>query len=388
MSADFIRMISEIHSQRYVMQINNIIAKQIPCGLFYGFAGSRNIAVNVDALKKNVIDMKNSGLNIVVLCVLNDSDKEKMGGGGIPVVTLEEFHSFQLKPPSMFCVLSRLDESFTEFFARFGVNLSSIGNANQFEDMYHSYIQNLPALYETYQIFDEEESQKVFLACIKGRITNQVQDFRFAPEPQYFLEGFLPAEGDIAIDGGTYDGATARDFAMQGAKVYAFEMDAANYQNSLARAEKYGFTVENLGLSNQEGEEFYIRGDTASSKGHGNLVGKFIDLDTYVIRKNLPRVDYIKLDIEGAELDMLHGAAKTISRWKPKMAVSAYHRPEDLWTLASYIKSIRPDYEFKFRHYRIDCTDYTLNDGERSVLKKFGLSYLVPTVCEMVLYCR
>ena len=161
-----------------------------------------------------------------------------------------------------------------------------------------------------------------------------------------------------------------------------------NYKKCLPCAEKFGFTIENLGLSNQEGQEFYFSGDTASRKGIGNLIGNFIDLDTYVNKKDLPCVDYIKLDIEGAELDMLHGAAKTIARWKPKMAISAYHKPEDLWTLALYIKSIRPDYEFKFRHYKIDCTNYTLNDAERNVLRQLGLSYFLPSGCEKVLYCR
>ena len=106
------------------------------------------------------------------------------------------------------------------------------------------------------------------------------------------------------------------------------------------------------------------------------------------MRKNLPRVDYIKLDIEGAELDMLHGAAKTISRWKPKMAISAYHKSEDLWTPASYVKSLRSDYEFKFRHYKIDCTNYMLGDTEREILQFFSLDYFVPSIGEAVLYCR
>lgn len=106
------------------------------------------------------------------------------------------------------------------------------------------------------------------------------------------------------------------------------------------------------------------------------------------MRKNLPRVDYIKLDIEGAELDMLHGAAKTITRFKPKMAVSAYHKPEDLWTLATYIKSLRADYEFEFRHYQVDFSDYDMDDNERSVLRYFDLSYLAPNGGEFVLYCR
>ena len=70
------------------------------------------------------------------------------------------------------------------------------------------------------------------------------------------------------------------------------------------------------------------------------------------------------------------------------MAISAYHHPEDLWTLAAYVKSLRSDYEFKFRHYKIDATDYTLNDMERNVLKIFGLDYFLPTQDEAVLYCR
>ena len=267
-------------------------------------------------------------------------------------------------------------------------NINLINAIQNKESLYNFYIENLNVLYEVYNMLADEESKKVFLASIKGNVTGQVHDFRYTPEPQYFLEGFLPVKGDIAIDGGSYDGATSRDFAMQGAKVYAFEMSAENYKKCLPRAEKYNFVIENLGLSNQEGEEFYSQIGVGSRKGCGNIVGKFIDLDTYVLKENLPRIDYIKLDIEGAELDMLHGAAKTISRWKPKMAVSAYHKPEDLWTLATYIKSIRPDYEFQFKHYRINATEYGLGSDTRKLLKKFDASYFVGDDREKVLYCR
>ena len=70
------------------------------------------------------------------------------------------------------------------------------------------------------------------------------------------------------------------------------------------------------------------------------------------------------------------------------MAVSAYHKLEDLWTLSTYIKSLRPDYELEFRHYRVDFTDYDMNDKERAILKSFGLSYLAPNGGEFAFYCR
>ena len=123
--------------------------------------------------------------------------------------------------------------------------------------------------------------------------------------------------------------------------------------------------------------------------GHSNeLVSKFIDLDTYVERKNLPHVDYIKLDVEGAELETLHGATKTISRWKPKMAICAYHKPEDLFTLATYVKTLRSDYELQFRHHYTDRREMVINGGEWSALKYFNLSYRTPSEYDMILYCR
>lgn len=59
-----------------------------------------------------------------------------------------------------------------------------------------------------------------------------------------------------------------------------------------------------------------------------------------------------------------------------------------LWTLATYVKTLRPDYEFEFRHHRIDYTDYTISADELAILKYFGLNHIVGTFFEYVLYCR
>jgi len=66
---------------------------------------------------------------------------------------------------------------------------------------------------------------------------------------------------------------------------------------------------------------------------------------------NLERVDFIKMDIEGAELAALSGAAKVIGRYKPTLAISGYHKPEDLWELPNKIKSLNPDYVLSFGHH-------------------------------------
>ena len=380
MSADFIKMISELHGQRYAVRFQRLIQNKIPCGFLCGFYVPQNLAEILNQLS-------GVGVNLTCICLVDNPQNLQ---ASIPVLTLDELAT--KKPAMLFHFDGVYSGAFAEYCRRrYGIERLLFANPASAEEVYNAYAQHLPELYVVHENLADEKSRQIFRAAVKGRVTLCVDDFIYAPEPQYFLEGFLPTKGDIAIDGGAYDGATARDFAMQGAKVYAFEMSAENYHNCLARAEKYNFTIENLGLSATEGEEFYIEGDAASHKGGDSKskVGHFTDLDTYVLKKNLPRVDYIKLDIEGAELDMLHGAAKTISRWKPKMAMSAYHKPEDLWTLATYIKALRSDYEFKFRHYLgEDGVNYSLSDGERAAFRKFGFSDSIPTPYEMVLYCR
>ena len=387
MSAEFIKMISDVHEEKFNTHLWKLVKNRTPCGIFFGFIMvPKQAAEGVQVLTK-------AGLNVTCAVVLADVQANALRKLiDIPVITLEDFprfgeKNFPVKPQEMFITINLQDFAFIPYFEQYGIEVITISN----EENFFLTMKHLPELYSVYEMFGSYESRKVFLAAIKGNLTGRISDYRFAPEPQYFLEGFLPEKGDIAIDGGAYDGATAISFAKCGAKVFAFEMDALNYKNCVARLANFAgdITLENFGLSNKEGEESYSYKDTASFKNpSGNLTAKFIDLDTYVARKNLSRVDYIKLDIEGAELDMLHGAAQTITRCKPKMAVSAYHKPEDLWTLATYIKALRADYEFEFRHYRIDCADYMLNDNERVALRHFGLSYLVPTGCEMVLYCR
>ena len=387
MSAEFIKLISDLRSERFNKHVEYLATNQTPVGIFYGFEFiPSDVVTNLQTLVK-------MGLNVTCVIVLADRQAEVLRNFvDVPVVALEDTShlgekNFPVKPQEIFLTAYLLDFAFAQYFTRHGIeSLFTTGQTKEFLD----YMKHLPELYAVHESFIDDESKKVFRASIKAFLTGKFSDYRFAPEAQYFLGGFLPTAGDIAIDGGAYDGATARDFAKLGAKVFAFEMNAFNYQKCLARVgQNPNITLENFGLSNKECEENYLSGGVASQKNsEGDMLGKFIDLDTYVERKNLPRVDYIKLDIEGAELDMLHGAAKTITRYKPKMAISAYHKTEDLWTLATYIKSLRPDYEFAFRHYQIDCTDYTLDDEERAILNYFGLKPFIPSPCERVLYCR
>lgn len=68
---------------------------------------------------------------------------------------------------------------------------------------------------------------------------------------------------------------------------------------------------------------------------------------------------YIKMDIEGAEPEALAGLTKTISTYKPKLAICLYHRPSDMWTIPQQILSMNQDYTFYCKK-SATCAEFVL----------------------------
>ena len=85
-----------------------------------------------------------------------------------------------------------------------------------------------------------------------------------------------------------------------------------------------------------------------------------IEVDTIDNVLHGRRVTYISMDIEGAERNAILGAAQTLKKWKPKMAVCVYHKREDLFDLLLLIKSFCPEYKFYMRHYAENQTETVL----------------------------
>src|SRR5207249_12176342 len=76
-------------------------------------------------------------------------------------------------------------------------------------------------------------------------------------------------------------------------------------------------------------------------------------IDSLVADGVLPRIDFLKMDIEGSELDALRGAEVALRRWKPKLAISLYHRPEDFFEIPIWIDSLQCGYRLFLDHYSI-----------------------------------
>lgn len=63
------------------------------------------------------------------------------------------------------------------------------------------------------------------------------------------------------------------------------------------------------------------------------------------------KVSFVKMDIEGSELNALRGMAETISRYRPALAICIYHKFEDLWEIPLFIHQLVPQYQLYIRNY-------------------------------------
>ncbi len=163
------------------------------------------------------------------------------------------------------------------------------------------------------------------------------------------------SDHEVYVDGGSYDGDTIRTFARcVGNKfkhVYAFEPDPVTYQ-ALTRNFSDEPRVEPIhaGLHREKGvlrfKDDASRGAIFSSEGEIEM--PVTTLDDVVGGGPLT---YIKMNIEGAEIDALAGAKTVIQRELPKLALSVYHRPSDLWRIPEIVRQFSDGYDLYLRQH-------------------------------------
>lgn len=174
--------------------------------------------------------------------------------------------------------------------------------------------------------------------------------------------------GDVVIDGGACWGDTALYFAHQvgdSGQVFAFEFIPENLAiinrnlNQNPQLKDRIHIVEHPMWRHSDQSLFYFDHGPGSSIGmtNGNHAEqktcRTLSIDDLVMRKGLSKVDFIKMDIEGSELDALHGAEKTIRQFKPKLAISLYHKPEDFVAIPKFLNDLKLGYEFYLDHHTI-----------------------------------
>lgn len=256
--------------------------------------------------------------------------------------------------------------------SRFGISIQNMGNDEIISKMD-----------EVYHLLADRKSRMTYLVVwLAGLLNDEDLPYLFESEREidisevhtkykdYILEGldgicqaelhtglyqmrYMSVErGDVVFDIGAYKGDTAvlfADLVGREGKVYSFEPVKANYDGLLRNIKVNGLedivVPINKGCSDKSGVLRAISAKSGApwaflSEDKGDETVEVITIDDFVESNNNNKVDFVKMDVEGMEYEVISGARKTIERFRPKMVIPLYHKSSDLLTIPLLMNEI------------------------------------------------
>jgi FkbM family methyltransferase len=185
-------------------------------------------------------------------------------------------------------------------------------------------------------------------------------------DAQYFNKISMKTLHDHSItyvDGGAFLGenvVTLADYRRI-KQAFLFEPDPENFSTLCGDKRLQSYACYFLPLALCEDNKLMSfqggQGEASFVGDMGNTEVAAVALDQ-VMGSN--KVDFLKLDVEGGEVNALIGAQKTINRSRPVLAISAYHRPDDLWVIPDLIMQISDGYDFFLRFHGYNTFELVL----------------------------
>jgi FkbM family methyltransferase len=213
----------------------------------------------------------------------------------------------------------------------------------------------------------DERSRAVLFGAMHFRLTWDAcaalepiveRETLYHPHDEFGSSLFMFAPDEVYVDAGAFDGDSIRAFIKRThgryERIIAFEPDpmtCARLCESFGDERMEGrFDLYSSALYSQCADVPFqadgARGARCAIDGCAFVPA--VALDNVL---NGERVSFIKMNIEGSEREALMGAGETIARWLPKLAISVYHRPSDLWQIARDIREIDPHYSLFLRQH-------------------------------------
>lgn len=214
---------------------------------------------------------------------------------------------------------------------------------------------------------EDAQSVKTLNGLLNYRLTrdiNYIKEIKSIQEVYLdytIIDRNLLLDGWI-VDGGAFDGDSIEYFIKilknDKLKVKAYEAGEVNCERLKKKAGLWPnvqLELHQAALWNQDNQLLNFSGSGLS--GAVNLTDATEVVHTEKIDSSVGKVSFIKLDVEGAEKNALIGAAGTIARHKPQMAICGYHLQDDLIEIPKLIKNLNPDYKIYLRHYMLSSAD-------------------------------
>lgn len=212
---------------------------------------------------------------------------------------------------------------------------------------------NAETLKWVYDRLADDISKKTFENILKYKLSGKINyliDCQVDESEPY--SSFLTLKKERFLDLGAYNGDTALGFAENCPdyeSILAVEPDKKTFKKLLKNTEALiNLTPVNACISDKcETVNFKMLGGRNSVLGDGKDQIEAVTIDSLQFSPT-----YIKMDVEGEEVAAIKGGKETISKNKPKMLISAYHRTDDFITIPKAVFDIRADYKIYIRHFK------------------------------------
>lgn len=223
---------------------------------------------------------------------------------------------------------------------------------------------NKEKINQVIDLLADEKSKSFFRSLIKYRKTSNPIHIQPADFPDYFHPQVSPKYNDFILDCGAWEGDSAIDFIKKlnnKCKIYCFEPEKETFSTLIKNTKKFEYVQNfNYGVSN-ENETLYFH------KASNNMQHRVVDyvtdnkidvvtLDSF-LSSELQKINFIKMDIEGSEMNALLGAKNLIRQYQPKLAICIYHLKGDLWEIPLLIKQLNPNYKLYIGHHSQNLFD-------------------------------
>ena len=257
---------------------------------------------------------------------------------------------------------------------------------DKFNGGYYDYLlENVKEFSQVYELLADDKSKQVYLDVINFKISGKIKYLQNADTPKSEVISLLHClETENLplnyIDLGAYDGDSILElnkYLRNINKIIAVEPDAKNFIKLQKNLEKNNLTercsLYNIGIWSEKQDIYFSEKAgrhssvvMADSAQNSRTKIKKIAADSVdnIVESNKSDGNhryFIKYDVEGSEYEAIIGSSATIKKHSPSLAVSLYHRNEDLIKLPGLINMLNPSYKFYLRkHEYIPCWDLNL----------------------------
>lgn len=217
---------------------------------------------------------------------------------------------------------------------------------------------NPQKIQQAYDCLEDELSREFFIKLLRYRLVDKKVQINSLNPEDYHIDFTVLSHNpeEVIVDCGTYKGdyfkrvikkTSVKEFIGIGPDCYAFEsqiktLSLQGYKNKISTL-RYA-------LSDHSGiERWFNIGSGAFLAPEGDSTIEVSTLDILLENKS-PTL--IKMNVEGSEIKSLQGGESVIRRHKPVLAISGYHKTDDLWEIPLMMKKLNKDYSVYLRSYK------------------------------------